>query len=1181
MTSENISQLIVLLSNSNMRVRQKAVEELGLLGSESQDTIKYLVSSISNFISNRGSHGSLEIDLCISELRTLVLIAEKPLLISELVKQLHNNLSWEVREQVAKSLGQLGAKAQEAIPELESRFSEDQNLNVRYSSKIAVSIIKETQIPIDEIFFDIFVNGEMNVNSIFEKSDKIIAALNAFNFLGKMANSALSNIHKLEALLNSYPDRQSLDREKSRIFDLLRLNIIQSIFKIEDQKTLINEILMFLENGNVDVRKTAVAFLKELNDVPLEAIDRLRARFFTDASEDVRIEAFNAVIKILKDNRESLIQELINGAKNSNKKVCQRAIWELEVLEEEARESLPVLRKIVLQSEDEISRDSLNAIIAILRKYQTDLQKELILNVNHPLCEIQSVSIKKLTEFGYSSIEYFDKLITLAASKYDEILREAIKVISVKETHPELIQKCINLLESDNPKLVPYKLIEDINTSTEVKENFLNSLWRCLVKYQNINSISIEIFDFFFLMTDNRIIDFPINNVIKYDNLSVEIKYWFLFSKNSLGRHFIDQWQISEKEKLDIIKIIIEFINNNYHKNDCVGKIDITQKKAIQWLKQNVLFDKNLPSNLYQELIQVLRKLAFNDSFNSDVQLLAKEALPLNRIDSYKQFSIQSENENEKEVLEITQKKTFAEQISYIQELIEADPKERDENLQHIVDDLWIQWIVDLDNDKASLVRITADKIRNSIHSVIPLINRLEQGWQPKDDFREKIRNKIIKNQKKSAHINSDSLLSHTGKANIEGLRDWLATIKERPSSYSEQIRAEFDKKQNSEQLAEKVVEILVQEEIDNYALQVKKRIARQLADMSDDRFFANAPEEYNNIKDELRKHAVPALSRRLPEESDIEIRESMARILGNVGGTFAVDALAKAVVGEERTRTARQDLLSKYYLDPSKARSEEAASILKEAVQEAKKTLWMLQGLNIAVFATGIIMLTGGVFTSLNGENDANKRIAGGLAGIGGFSGLIVQMVNDPLKRIQNAMSNLIQAEMAFTSFIWGLNLNGTYIQSQYVAEGILSNEEIAHTVHRIENSMNLTMNLVSEHLNSDNQGIFPRINSVVPLISEVGNVITVYGQNLKKRDATNRLVAINHRLIDSEIITDWNETVVKFKLTPQVLKNLDSEQRSVWISLFVDGIESNVIPLQILNNSSTPLRDRPMLNS
>jgi hypothetical protein len=112
--------------------------------------------------------------------------------------------------------------------------------------------------------------------------------------------------------------------------------------------------------------------------------------------------------------------------------------------------------------------------------------------------------------------------------------------------------------------------------------------------------------------------------------------------------------------------------------------------------------------------------------------------------------------------------------------------------------------------------------------------------------------------------------------------------------------------------------------------------------------------------------------------------------------------------------------------------------------------------------------------------------------------------------------------------------------------------------------------MNLVSEHLNSENQGVFPRLKSLVPPISEVDKPITIYGQNLKKKDV-NRLIAINHRLIEPESIISWNENAVKFKIPP-TSSSIESDQGSVWVSLFVDGIESNVLPLQVIRSPSLP---------
>ena len=1213
MSSEKVSQLITQLSNPNLRMRQKAAEEIGALGSEAKDAAPYLISFISNFNSNRGTHGSLELDLCISVLRAIVAIEESQLLVRELVQQLHNNPSWEVREQVAKYLGEIGIDAKDTIPELEARFIEDVDFNVRYNSKIAAAKIQNEVVSINELLHNVigynflelnevvegqaeaeikkdyaknseyyspdssglntFFNAKARMNekerlreeirkkylsNIFHKSDNILSALKAISSIGKLGNACLDEIDQLNNLLTeTYTSPQFLGKEDSLIFDLFRLNIIQAVAKIKETSYVIPQISGFLQNSNIEIRKAAAILLKGWESIAIDAIDDLRARVSTDADEDVRIEAFNAVIEILNNNPKELIRELIQALTNSDLKICIRAIWELEALGEDAKEALPSLRKLVLKNDWIIVRDAFNAIKTILQNSRTELQQELIDNLNHPTREIRLSVVKDLTSLGYMSIEYFDNVITLAAdSQYNEILREAVQAIVVRATESELTQKCINLLENDHPKLVPPTLVEDLNLSNENKEKFVNSLWNYLYNCQNISEITFKVFNSILLVKyNNGNIDTLGNDIFLNEHLSTEIKYHTLFSQYQNG-FLIDKLDVSSTIKESIIKIIVEFTNRNHHKDIYTGANYWIHRKAVQWLKQNILIEENVPSDLYQQSIQAFKKLAFSDSSTSVIQELAKEALLIQSNISRKSLN-QNDNEKNKEVLDIFQTKNLTQQTEAITNLIKEDTNS--------IIDLWIQWIIDFDGDRASIARITSEKIRTSKNAVIPLVTQLEQRWQPTDDFKAKIRHRLIENFKILDCFNPKP---NDKPKSLDRLEEWLISMKDNSSNYSDQIRAEFERKQiDRRQLAEKIIDILVKQEIDNYALQIQKRIARQLADMSDDRFFANSLDQYNKIKEELRKHAVPALARRLPKESDIEIRESMARVLGNVGGTFAVDALAQAVVGEERTRTARQDLLAKYYLEPSKARSEEAAIILKSAVQEAKKTLWMQQWLNIATFATGMFLLTSGAIISITND-DIAKRVGGVAAGIGGITGLVVQLVKDPLNRIQNAMSNLIQAETAFTSFIWELNLNGTYIQSQYVAEGILSNEEIAQTVDRIENSMNLTMNLVSEHLNSENQGVFPRLKSLVPPISEVEKPITIYGQNLKK-EHVNRLIAINHRLIEPEAIISWKENAVKFKI-PSTFSSNGNEYESVWVSLFVDGIESNVLPLQILRSPS-----------
>jgi len=1166
MSSKSVSELIEQLSNPNLRMQQKAASELEALGIGAKDAFKSLISHIYN-LGNTSAFSSLEVDLCISVLKAIIATEENSIVIRELVKQLVNNKSLIIQEEVANCLGEIVVAARGAIPELEAKFTDkDGNLNVRYASKISISRIKQTEIPINEIFFDVSNNNPLSREIILEDGYRIIAALRAFARLGKQSESALPKIDKLQQGLDGFGDRQSLNQEQTSNLDLVRLNTIIAIAKIKEVIPPINEILVFLENGNSEVRKVAIIFLNGWGNTAINAIDTLKDRISTDTIDYVRIEAFNTVIKILKDNHKVLIQELVKGLSNSDPKICIRAIWELEFLEEEAREALPRLREIILRNEWEIVKTTFNTIKTILYNEKEELQNELISNIYHPFSEIKLSAIQELNKLGCSLTEYFDQLLILAATKgYDQILREAIQLIISEVNESILVQKYIDLLENENLKLIPYELLEDLNISTNSMEKIVKSLWNYIYKHQNNIYIVIQAFALIVLIKHDKDINILTNEIIDNKNLTPETEYYLFFSTYQHENCFIDRLEFSKETREFIAKIVIEFTYKNHYKDIYTGGNYRIHRKALQWLKQIVLFEEGLTPDVYKPAIQAFKKLAFSDSTSSEIRVLAKEALESIQTSNYVMSSDQSESKSEKkkEVLEIFQTKNLAEQAESIIKLLEEDPNE--------IIDLWIQWIIDFDSDKASLARITSDKIRTSKNAVIPLVSQLEQGWQPHDDLKLKIRNKIVENEKNLLAISSkfeDSNSSNSERKKIlDDLQAWLSSIKENPNVYSEQIRSEFDKKQTDKQLAIRIVEILVHVKIDRYALQVQRRIARQLADMSDDRFFGNSSKEYDEIKDELRKHAVPALARRLPKEADIEIRESMARVLGNVGGTFAVDALAQAVVGEERTRTARQDLLAKYYLEPSKARSEEAAIILKSAVEEAKKTLWMQQWLNIITFGTGIFLLVGGTVISISSD-DYGKRIASGVAGVGGLAGVITQFVTNPLKRIQNAMSNLIQAETAFTSFIWELNLNGTYIQSQYVAEGVLSNEEIAQTVSRIENSMNLTMNLVSEHLNSDNQGVFPRLKSLVPSITEIGKPITIYGQNLMQKNP-NRLIAINHKLIKPDTIISWNENTVKFTLPPESL-SIDAENKSVWVSLFVDGIESNVLPLQVLKDST-----------
>ena len=383
----------------------------------------------------------------------------------------------------------------------------------------------------------------------------------------------------------------------------------------------------------------------------------------------------------------------------------------------------------------------------------------------------------------------------------------------------------------------------------------------------------------------------------------------------------------------------------------------------------------------------------------------------------------------------------------------------------------------------------------------------------------------------------------------------------------------------------------------ENEALQLRlrRRISRQLAEMSDPRFYVDGRSyKHDQILEEMRDHVVPALARRLPEEKDVEILENMARTLLYIQEREAIEAVAREVVGEERTRKARKDLLAKYYLEPSKESSDQAADILGKAINESKRTLRILQLLNILVVLVGLAVLSFGLYISMF-SSQAASRVAGGLAAIGGLSGVIYQLVRDPLNRIQRANSNLVQMETAFTSFIWELNLNGTFIQSSYVDNGELDESEIEATADRIEEGMQLTMDLVSVYAEEGKQHLVTRINRLEPAAGGAGSRITIHGQHLQGEAGQNRawqnsmtlkapaaaagrlarhakdgfpgMVAINHRPIDVNLIS-WNEHAVELSL-PEKTPQASPLDGTVMVSLFIDGMETNALPFHLVNET------------
>jgi hypothetical protein len=472
----------------------------------------------------------------------------------------------------------------------------------------------------------------------------------------------------------------------------------------------------------------------------------------------------------------------------------------------------------------------------------------------------------------------------------------------------------------------------------------------------------------------------------------------------------------------------------------------------------------------------------------------------------------------------------------------------------------WIDWIRMGVNPQ--LVEFTAEAIRYNPYTVLALIEHYGKN---------EVRNS--NNHKNNNDKNALSLEMTVTEAERlrrylkRCLQDWEECDRGRIEllDEAELLKAELflnSPAANGEK-AEDMMSALREMVVASRALMIDRRIARQLTDMSNPAFFEETEQgrdkaikayEYERILKELRMHAVPVVLKQLADEKeDREVRSNIVRLLGYSGGREAIDALARQAASKEKDRKNRHDLLDEYYLQPSKARNDHTSEILKRSVDESKRNLQILQLLNIFQFAIGILVLLGGTIYGILSE-DASTQTLGGLAAIGGTAGVIRLLLKNPLDRIQSSLAKLVQLETAFTTFIWELNLNGTYIQSCYVEDGELENEEIKETVNMVQKSAELTMSQVYKYAEIRN---YPRIDRLVPSPQKKGDEVevTIIGQHLaanNKQKNLNNLIYINNEPVIASG-AKWEENQVAFTLPA------DKVPPKAEVSLFVNGMETN----------------------
>ncbi|MFN6517070.1 MAG: HEAT repeat domain-containing protein [Nostoc sp. CreGUA01] len=1202
-SSPLIKNFIENLRNDDWQIRQKAAQGLGKLGSAAQNAVLELKRCVSE---------DSDIDVCSSALEAIVNISENQDAKGELVLWLSNNLKhdkWKIRQEAAQGLGKLGSAAQNAVLELKQCASEDSDSDVRHSALEAIVNISENQDAKADLVSWLIENLKHESWEVRQE---------AAQGLGKLGSAAQNAVPELKL-------RASEDSDVD-----VRYSALEAIVNIsENQDTKADLVRLLIENlkhESLEVRQEAAQKLGKVGSTKQQDLPELRSIFLESDKREIVKGILDTILKVYNNEKSALAHQLTellcfkdwkyrSKVSDSDPEKAKIAKEWLTSQDEYSLYSPFLLRSMLLRtdSKNEASKKPIfeTKIIQELLKTGSVLENDSLYLKKLLILLSGSITDAKDDPSSYSNI-LLDKAIQTSSIN-------AIKALMIKIDNKKIYEECIYLLrksyenENEKPFIIATDFFKNLNEYSPdflVNKNiYIQELWNFIEKFsssekEKINNYDWQAFETIYELTEPDNKSEIVQKLIEEIKIPEVKRYCFILMRDDnekLRDELDEQWKVDNKAKGKISKQILELIikafNDIKTETKIYGNNRSVSLEASKWLREKI--DEEIFIQYYQKIKETAERISNNKESEEIIREKAKQVLKALE----KQEEIQK-NQNKKQLRErleikVKQLSDFDELVETIKEITNLEEeKEAKENISVLVEE-WIQWIL-LSRELLSplAVQKAADLMRPNAYAILPLVNKFKQfnqEWQPEEEIREIIlaniynkndyiqrlyedKNPEDKDKIENSNISEEKDKRENSEILNEKFNDWIGQVKSRSLKWSDEVKKLNDKNIPKKRIVKYLIPLIEKEEVEKLKLSISQKVVQQLAEMSDGRFFS--PEEseggdkntekkkLENNKQELLKHGVIVLGRHLPNEENDDIRENIARILGNVGGPFAVDALAQAVVGEERKRKERQNLLAQYYLDPSKTRSEEAAQMLKGAINEAKYTLRIHQILNSLLVVVALVFLITGIILIASSDNNS-KRFAGIFTSVGGVGAIVVHFITKPLQRIEKAMANLVQAQTAFTSFIWGLNLNGTYIQSQYVSGGTLTDEAVTQTIDRIENTMKVTMELVATHIEEGERSYIPRIHRLVPSSNDFEQIITIYGQNLKG-DPQNKkhtcLVAINHTPIQSiEQANDWSEDQITFKLK----LSEPTTQGRVWLSLFVDGLETNVLPFYIKQKS------------
>jgi hypothetical protein len=143
----------------------------------------------------------------------------------------------------------------------------------------------------------------------------------------------------------------------------------------------------------------------------------------------------------------------------------------------------------------------------------------------------------------------------------------------------------------------------------------------------------------------------------------------------------------------------------------------------------------------------------------------------------------------------------------------------------------------------------------------------------------------------------------------------------------------------------------------------------------------------------------------------------------------------------------------------------EQALKIFTETIGEAKRGFMISLMMSGIVFTVGIFLLVGSASVLYWGNPNQAQIVIGFLGGLTGIGSILFMFYRDPLGRIERAVSNLVQTEVAFLGYIRQVTQITAMFEREYLDNDSFGINELEHLLGYTDRTMKETMPLINRY--------------------------------------------------------------------------------------------------------------------